>query len=166
MYRIDSGLGNSGDLVSRDRDAAGAECRADSAALTSPPYRPGHRPVPFPGARIDDYTTVNHRQPRPVAAPLPSSRLPWQPALIPGRLFQQQHYRPSPFSTGQAPGGPTFPWPFNSQEADLIRAGYAPCYKPAKADNSNTKKKTKKMAEPRARVARHKGQMNFPSERM
>lgn len=53
MYRIDSGVDNSGDLVSRDRDAAGAECRDDSAALTNPSYRPGHRLVHFPGARID-----------------------------------------------------------------------------------------------------------------
>lgn len=171
---FDSGAGNSGELLSRDRDAAGAECRYSpySAAQTSPSYRSSHRPAHFPGARNSssaDYT-ANHLQTRPVAAPIASSRLPWQRALLPSgpsqQQQQQQHCSPSSFSTGLAPGGLTSPWPFNSQEADLIRAGYEPCYKPAKFDNTKTNKRTKKMAEPRARVARHKGQMNFPSERM
>lgn len=71
-------------------------------------------------------------------------------------------------------------WPFNPQETELIRAGYRPAFKPqpiAEADeqssnnsnkNNNKKGTTNKknnMAEPRARAARHKGQMNFASER-
>ena len=66
------------------------------------------------------------------------------------------------------------PWPWNPSETQLIRAGYSPAYKPpAPAEPtpepkaSSSKKRTRKpaMAEPRARAARHKGQMNFASER-
>ncbi|PLB44017.1 TFIID-18kDa-domain-containing protein [Aspergillus steynii IBT 23096] len=74
------------------------------------------------------------------------------------------------------------PWPFNPQDTALIRAGYRPAFNPtttATPEQSHTvendnqdppnqgKKKKKnppKMAEPRARAARHKGQMNFSSE--
>lgn len=72
------------------------------------------------------------------------------------------------------------PWLYTTQELALLRAGYAPAYTPkAKNDELDTaaftssrsrKKKdpktSGKMAEPRARAARHKGQMNFSSERM
>lgn len=64
------------------------------------------------------------------------------------------------------------PWPFNPQETALIRAGYRPAFKP---DATTLTEKTpasgkdlrgrEKMAEPRARAARHKGQMNFAAER-
>jgi transcription initiation factor TFIID subunit 13 len=71
------------------------------------------------------------------------------------------------------------PWPFNPQETALIRAGYIPAFKPEvpaaqedPASETDFKKKKKQnqdnpssMAEPRARAARHKGQMNFASER-
>jgi transcription initiation factor TFIID subunit 13 len=65
------------------------------------------------------------------------------------------------------------PWPFNPQETALIRAGYRPAFKPNTAKNEDpapvaNSLKTKRrcsMAEPRARAARHKGQMNFASER-
>ncbi|KAH8425737.1 putative transcription initiation factor TFIID subunit 13 [Aspergillus melleus] len=85
------------------------------------------------------------------------------------------------------------PWPFNRQDTALIRAGYRPAFTPEQAQppeannrgldpvqssakedpqnskNKKTDKKNKKggptkMAEPRARAARHKGQMNFSSE--
>ncbi|OGE47852.1 hypothetical protein PENARI_c035G08580 [Penicillium arizonense] len=71
--------------------------------------------------------------------------------------------------------------PFNEQDSALIRADYQPQWTPKsptpeeppdKAPDSPSyitpkgpKKPTKSaMAEPRARVARHKGQMNFPAE--
>lgn len=56
-------------------------------------------------------------------------------------------------------------WPFNQQETSLIRYGYIPAYKPTCSDDKS-KPPTSKMAEPRARAPRHKGQMNFPTERM
>jgi transcription initiation factor TFIID subunit 13 len=70
--------------------------------------------------------------------------------------------------------------PFNQQDITLIRAGYKPQFNPSKTTDNpsgegastpittpgpNSKGK-KKMAEPRARAARHKGQMNFASECM
>ncbi|RDW76260.1 putative transcription initiation factor TFIID subunit 13 [Aspergillus mulundensis] len=62
------------------------------------------------------------------------------------------------------------PWPWKSRQINtLIGAGYQPAFEPSAAcnipgeDQTGTKVK-KKMAEPRARAARHKGQMNFPSE--
>ena len=68
------------------------------------------------------------------------------------------------------------PWPWNPSETELIRAGYQPAYKPPKPatpapkpEASSSSKRARKpkpaMAEPRARAARHKGQMNFSSER-
>ncbi|KAL5341707.1 transcription initiation factor IID, 18kD subunit-domain-containing protein [Aspergillus crustosus] len=67
------------------------------------------------------------------------------------------------------------PWPFNPQDTALIRSGaYKPAFRPKTATESSetktattsgtTPKGKKKMAEPRARAARHKGQMNFASE--
>jgi hypothetical protein len=63
----------------------------------------------------------------------------------------------------------------NPQDASLIRAGYQTAFElpplPAPAPieqepgERSHKRKPSKMAEPRARVARHKGQMNFSSER-
>ncbi|KAJ5741918.1 Transcription initiation factor TFIID subunit 13 [Penicillium manginii] len=62
----------------------------------------------------------------------------------------------------------------NPQDASLIRAGYQTAFElpplPAPAPieqepgERSHKRKPSKMAEPRARVARHKGQMNFSSE--
>lgn len=68
------------------------------------------------------------------------------------------------------------PWPWNPSETQLIRADYSPAYKPppptpaeppSEPEASSSKKRARKsvMAEPRARAARHKGQMNFSSER-
>ena len=61
------------------------------------------------------------------------------------------------------------PWPFNLQDTALIRSGYGPAFKPTDSKDSKDKSKkkpTSKMAEPRARAPRHKGQLNFPTERM
>ena len=66
------------------------------------------------------------------------------------------------------------PWPWKPSETQLIRAGYSPAYKPPapaeptpepKASSSKKRARKPAMAEPRARAARHKGQMNFASER-
>ncbi|KAJ5185936.1 Histone-fold [Penicillium cf. griseofulvum] len=63
-------------------------------------------------------------------------------------------------------------WNFNEQDTALIRAGYEPQWTPKPLDTTFTstakgkKGSTTKpaMAEPRARMARHKGQMNFQNE--
>lgn len=63
------------------------------------------------------------------------------------------------------------PWPFNPEETALINAGYAPKYTPPSPSNLDSesyhskKPRSSKMAEPRARAPRHKGQMNFQNER-
>jgi transcription initiation factor TFIID subunit 13 len=63
-------------------------------------------------------------------------------------------------------------WPHNPQDTNLLRAGYQPGWK--SKDTPTPIPATLKsgrlapppgMAEPRARAARHKGQMNFSSER-
>ncbi|KAJ5689668.1 hypothetical protein N7462_004060 [Penicillium macrosclerotiorum] len=91
----------------------------------------------------------------------PSQRLP-TPALAAIR-------QPSP---AQLPIELAPPWPFNSQDTTLIRAGYQPAFKPRSSISTATSKPSSSkrvnrrvtMAEPRARAARHKGQMNFSSE--
>ncbi|KAG0152825.1 hypothetical protein PDIDSM_2630 [Penicillium digitatum] len=63
-------------------------------------------------------------------------------------------------------------WYFNEQDTALIRAGYEPQWTPNPPDTTPipTEKGRKEpatkpsMAEPRARMARHKGQMNFQNE--
>lgn len=124
----------------------------------------GHRSAATP-ASISNTPSV-----RPASQPLRRS------------LPSQQTSRASPASsrqpsTGHVSSQLASAWPFNPQETELIRAGYRPAFKPkpvAAADeqsstnnNSNRKgpNKKKNMAEPRARAARHKGQMNFASER-
>jgi transcription initiation factor TFIID subunit 13 len=81
---------------------------------------------------------------------------------------------PSSSSSVHLPPELSPPWPWSPSETQLIRAGYSPAYKPpAPAEPtpepkpSSSKKRARKpaMAEPRARAARHKGQMNFASER-
>lgn len=140
------------------------ECHSHSAARMSSSDRHPHRPVHAVAQTL--FARNNHTrtiQPRPVAAPLPSvsSFRPylWQPRLRAASGPYPQRYQPSS-SPGHAPGGYAPPSPFNPQQTGLIRAGYT-------AQSSTPVETTKKkMAEPRARVARHKGQMNFPSERM
>lgn len=130
----------------------------------TPSNRPAHRPVRFPVAQMlldrNNNTTRHLQQPRPVAVlitPVFSSRYSWQPGFLPSKAVSQ---RQQSILTGHVPSKLVYSWPFNPQDTDLIRAGYKPEYKPSKAEKAKSK-----MAEPRARVARHKGQMNFPSER-
>ena len=63
---------------------------------------------------------------------------------------------------------PATPWPFNEQDTHLISAGYQPQWTPKKSETEppSRGKKSSAMAEPRARMARHKGQMNFQNERV
>ncbi|KAG2414089.1 hypothetical protein HFD88_003280 [Aspergillus terreus] len=120
--------------------------------------------------------TANAVQDTPSASPSPSTHdlkpSPRHPAHKASRKLSQPPRQPGTghVSTQLAP-----PWPFNPSETALIRAGYLPAFKPkpspsTTADNdkhpeANSKPKpTPKMAEPRARAARHKGQMNFASE--
>ena len=143
------------------------ECHSDSAVKMATSNRPAHRPVRVSMAQMlfdrnnnSSTDTRHHLQSRPVAVPITpvfSSRYSWQPGLLPIRAASP---RQQPIPTGFVPGRLIYSWPFNPQETDLIRAGYKPEYKLSKADRNKSK-----MAEPRARVARHKGQMNFPSER-
>ncbi|KAJ5610796.1 TFIID-18kDa-domain-containing protein [Penicillium lagena] len=82
-------------------------------------------------------------------------------------------------SPGHVANRPANLWLSTPQELVLLRAGYAPAYtsktqndddpNTAASTSSRSKKKKDpktpgKMAEPRARAARHKGQMNFSSE--
>lgn len=106
-------------------------------------------------------------------------------SLSPKRSSRPQQGTPKPSvparfgSSGHVPSELAPPWPFNPQETALIRSGYIPAFKPKvpaaqedSASETDSKKKKKQnqnnpssMAEPRARAARHKGQMNFASER-
>lgn len=132
----------------------------DSATQMISSYRQSHRPVQVSDARDDNSTTSYYLL---VAAPIAPSLLSWQPgSSYSASPRQQQPQNHQPY----APGGLTSP--FNLQETDLIQAGYTPCFKPSELEttNNSNNNKRKKMAEPRARVARHKGQMNFSSERM
>jgi transcription initiation factor TFIID subunit 13 len=83
---------------------------------------------------------------------------------------------PTSNSSSPQPNNPhplsTPPWPFNDQDTKLIQARYKPQWNPeseAKSEPSpdfkGKGKNTSAMAEPRARMARHKGQMNFQNER-
>ncbi|KAL4868145.1 transcription initiation factor IID, 18kD subunit-domain-containing protein [Aspergillus spectabilis] len=93
-----------------------------------------------------------------------------------GAVPSKQTSRDSPGSSrtlnpGNVPRRLAPPWPINPQDTPLIRAGYQPAFRPkattdtpeSSASEANAKGK-RKMAEPRARAARHKGQMNFASE--
>ncbi|CAG7920147.1 unnamed protein product [Penicillium olsonii] len=57
-------------------------------------------------------------------------------------------------------------WPFNEQDTRLISAGYQPQWtpNPPQPEPQNKGQNRSAMAEPRARMARHKGQMNFQNE--
>ncbi|KAE8136199.1 putative transcription initiation factor TFIID subunit 13 [Aspergillus pseudotamarii] len=117
------------------------------------PHRPSHRPNVKP----------------------PTSRAR---RLLPPPLRTVQRTSPAPSgpprqpSSGHVSSQLAPPWPFNPQETALIRAGYRPAFKPDTAKNADStapeadsrKHKKRTMAEPRARAARHKGQMNFAAE--
>jgi transcription initiation factor TFIID subunit 13 len=122
---------------------------------------------------------------RPAAPPTPTATpaattAPPPPVVAPS---QQKPRFTAPFprtvvNPGHVPGLLAPPWPFNPQDTTLIRAGYKPQFNPSKTTDNPSGERTptsittpevnskgkRKMAEPRARAARHKGQMNFASE--
>ncbi|KAL3459911.1 transcription initiation factor IID, 18kD subunit-domain-containing protein [Aspergillus heterothallicus] len=127
---------------------------------------------PVPSAPL---TTTS---PTPTPTPIAESNPP-RPIAVPS---QQKPRTTSPFprtvnTSGHVSSPLAPPWPFNPQDTSLIRAGYKPQFNPSKTNflvsgeapastpspDASAKGK-KKMAEPRARAARHKGQMNFASE--
>ncbi|PYH95829.1 TFIID-18kDa-domain-containing protein [Aspergillus ellipticus CBS 707.79] len=101
-----------------------------------------------------------------------STRPPFPLRRRPNRLLSSQSQTPSPPrqpSTGHLPSNLAPPYPLTDHETQLIRAGYRLAFKPAPvpaapANDPAASKRPRKMAEPRARAARHKGQMNFSSE--
>ncbi|KAL4905733.1 transcription initiation factor IID, 18kD subunit-domain-containing protein [Aspergillus multicolor] len=108
------------------------------------------------------------------ALAITSNRIARLPPTQSDAVPSQQSYGLSGGSTrtlgsGNAPRG-LAPWPWKSRQINtLISAGYQPAFEPSAACNISEEDETgskikKKMAEPRARAARHKGQMNFPSE--
>jgi transcription initiation factor TFIID subunit 13 len=130
-------------------DRRTAHRRVSSAAPSSPPRissRPSKRQR---GPSFSHQSTFTNR---------PGTSSPRSP-----RQPQQAHALPAP------------PWPFNEQDTALIRAGYQPQWTPTLPDPEPKPKPKPKpaapekgkpsMAEPRARMARHKGQMNFQNER-
>lgn len=90
-----------------------------------------------------------------------------QPAQVQG--FQYPYSRPNPYPPAP-PGG------FSPEDRALLRAGFTSAYVPPKvvptvespSEKTNPTRRRKsvrfEMAEPRARAARHKGQMNFGPE--
>ncbi|GKZ18907.1 transcription initiation factor TFIID subunit 13 [Aspergillus brasiliensis] len=111
----------------------------------------------------------------------PSARPASQPLRRSLPSKQTSRASPAPprqISTGHVSSQLASAWPFNPEETELIRAGYCPAFKPnpvaeaeEQSSDNNKKRKKKKgtkdktdMAEPRARAARHKGQMNFATE--
>ncbi|PYI25753.1 TFIID-18kDa-domain-containing protein [Aspergillus indologenus CBS 114.80] len=140
----------------------------------SPPPPPSRQQPPSSSSASQTSTPRAAAQPHPPTRTVPSGP-------------------PRHRSTGHVSSRLAPPWPWNPEETDLIHAGYRPAYPPpplqpdaatepagASAPNPKTpatttttpktkpKPKSKptpqKMAEPRARAARHKGQMNFASE--
>lgn len=105
--------------------------------------------------------------------PTPTSSFP-TPLRIRFRLPTSPLTRFRQCSPTTTPVGPAELSPWDSHEIALIRAGYQPAYDPPKATpapgattaTGSRKQKTVrfKMAEPRARAARQKGQMNFGPE--
>lgn len=112
--------------------------------LRMPTRNPDLAPVPTPSPAVRrPLSTTSAAQPQPL------------PAYVPGE------FSPS--------------WLHNPEDTNLIRAGYKPGWNPKDTPTTSTStpstSKTRRlppppgMAEPRARAARHKGQMNFSSER-
>ena len=106
--------------------------------------------------------------------PSPANPQNTPPLPIPSRPATTTLLTPSSSSSVHLPPELSPPWPWNPSETQLIRAGYSPAYKPParsepnpelKASSSKKRAPKPAMAEPRARAARHKGQMNFASER-
>ncbi|KKK20865.1 transcription initiation factor TFIID subunit 13 [Aspergillus ochraceoroseus] len=127
----------------------------------------------------------------PRAAPTRTAKEPSstvRPSVSPQEIRGTPPGPPHQINPGHVSSQLAPPWPFNPQDTALIFAGFKPQFTPndpvntpstpaekanldTEANNNNNKKKKKKkrnqpksMAEPRARAARHKGQMNFSSE--
>ncbi|RAH64936.1 putative transcription initiation factor TFIID subunit 13 [Aspergillus aculeatinus CBS 121060] len=136
--------------------------------------RPSSQPQQQPQQQQPSSSSAPQATPPRAAQPPPSTR-----TVSSGPPRQR--------STGHVSSNLAPPWPWNPEETDLIHAGYRPAYpppsaapkldastEPARASTSAPNPQTttklkpkptpKKMAEPRARAARHKGQMNFASE--
>lgn len=139
------------------------------------PHLYPHQVFRYPRAHI--LQPLSSYSPIPRAAITPTAPVVWNP------VAPKNPYYPGTF----APTSPTRPveprpafslslyLPRDAGDTTLIRAGYTPCYTPdrersnsaeglGKAPGGKKGGKRSKMAEPRARAARHKGQMNFPSE--
>ncbi|KAJ5951371.1 Transcription initiation factor TFIID subunit 13 [Penicillium vulpinum] len=120
---------------------------------------------PTPNPRLQTPNTVSPTTNRYLPTPSSSSPTP-KPALpTPARRPSQQP------SSKHLVSKLSPNWNFNEQDTALIRAGYEPQWTPSPVDTTSTTEKGKKesarkpaMAEPRARMARHKGQMNFQNE--
>lgn len=96
------------------------------------------------------------------------------PARTPAPTTPAYTPTPSRFTPGPV-SAPSPLWKYNAEEIGLIRAGYTPCYSADQKESNlfegsgkgtGSKKGKRRMAEPRARAARHKGQMNFAAECM
>lgn len=116
-----------------------------------------------------------NQPPIPIPPPPPSSHPPTRIRLRLNTAAPTPPRQRSSTPTPKGPAEPTEPSPWNEQETALIRAGYQPAYNPPQASptggvttgaGSAKKKKTvtSDMAEPRARAARQKGQLNFGPE--
>lgn len=155
--------------VTQARILPGMSARRTGRPAWSPP------PPPPPQAQRFDWRPSPPRKTPPLpipsqpatTAPLTSS----SPSSTPSSSFSGPS---SSSSSVHLPPELSPPWPWNPSETQLIRAGYSPAYKPPapaeptpepKASSSKKRARKPAMAEPRARAARHKGQMNFASER-
>lgn len=102
------------------------------------------------------------------------STVPWESCSSTAASSSTRQASATPATTQSVQSGQPRAW--NEQETALIRAGYQPAYDPpatpAATETGDPKRKRKRktvrfdMAEPRARAARHKGQMNFGPESM
>ena len=106
-----------------------------------------------------------------------------RPLLLSNNRRPSATFPPAASTSGLVDNQPASSRLYNPQELALLRAGYASAdvsqtKNDADSDTASTstparsrkkrcpKTPNHKMAEPRARAARHKGQMNFASERM
>ncbi|RAL09324.1 putative transcription initiation factor TFIID subunit 13 [Aspergillus homomorphus CBS 101889] len=138
---------------------------------TPTPTRPSSFPPPPPSSSSSSASssqaTTSHTRQQTSARRNPSGRTT-TPTI------------PRHRSTGHVSSELAPPWPWNPEETALIQSGYKPAYPTPKPDNTNSTNDAisasnsnlksnppttrKKMAEPRARAARHKGQMNFAGD--
>ncbi|KAJ5482356.1 hypothetical protein N7475_001168 [Penicillium sp. IBT 31633x] len=131
---------------------------------TSSPTQTRYLSTPNSNLQIPIKSTIPNprRQTSSNFSPTPNCSLP-TPTRTPSRQPSPRHR----FSA-LAPH-----WPFNEQDTTLIRAGYEPQWNPTRVQPTSTDQGNQSkgkstirptMAEPRARMARHKGQMNFQNE--